>query len=138
MKETLNITRDILLTPADLTENRLQDILSQALVGQKIDSADIYLQAERSESWVLEDGIIKEGSFDISRGAGIRVISGEKSGFAYSNDIVLPALEQAAQAARSIVQQGQQGQLQAFHAVTRPTLYTTHDPLMTLSQDEKI
>ena len=61
-----------------------------------MDYADLYFQSTYSESWVLEDGIIKEGSFDIDRGVGVRAMSGEKTGFAYADDIVMPALEQAA------------------------------------------
>ena len=76
---------------------------------RSVDSADIYLQGARGESWVLEDGIVKTGDFSIDRGFGLRVMSGEKTGFAYADDIALPALQNAAQSARSIVQSGGTG-----------------------------
>ena len=68
---------------------------------------------------MLEDSIIKGGSFDIDRGVGVRAMSGEKTGFAYADDIVMPALEQAAHAARSIAKQGGEHAVQAWHKVTR-------------------
>ncbi len=80
------------------------------MLGSAIDAADIYFQSSRLESWVLEDGIIKEGSHNIEQGAGIRAISGEKTGFAYSDELQFPALIEAARAARSISQSGQPGQ----------------------------
>src|SRR5579872_6605088 len=105
MVNFLEIARHDLLDPAGLTENQLQTVLSKVL-GNSVDNADLYFQSTYSESWVLEDGIIKGGSFDIDRGVGVRAMSGEKTGFAYADDIIMPALEQAAQAARSIVKTG--------------------------------
>src|SRR5688572_909363 len=101
MTNFLEIARRNLLEPAGLTDNQLQTILGTVL-GHSIDNADLYFQSTYSEAWVLEDGIIKGGSYDIDRGVGVRAMSGEKTGFAYSDDIVMPALEQAASAARSI------------------------------------
>src|SRR5580765_5082273 len=101
MTNFLEIARHDLLDPAGLTDNQLQQVLSKIL-GNTIDNADLFFQSTYSESWVLEDGIIKGGSYSIDRGVGVRAMSGEKTGFAYSDDIVMPALEQAALAARSI------------------------------------
>lgn len=137
MLDTFKIAREHLLTPVNLTENQLQDILGKA-IGKNIDAADIYLQSMQQESWVLEDNIIKQGSFNIARGAGVRVNSGEKTGFAYSDDIVLPALQQAAMAARNIAQQGSTGRVQAWQAVTPHQLYPTLNPLTIFSEKEKI
>lgn len=137
MTQSLDIAQRILLAPAGLTENHLQKVLGKVL-GKTIDAADLYFQAASYEAWVLEDGIIKEGSYDIDRGVGIRAVSGEKTGFAYSDDILLPALEQAATAARSIVRQGSEGQLQAWKSVGDKMLYPSIDPLGTLIEHEKI
>src|ERR1700722_13755419 len=99
MDNSLDIARKNLLEPGGLTDNQLQNVLGKVL-GNTIDNADLYFQAVYSESWVLEDGIIKGGNYSIDRGVGVRAMSGEKTGFAYSDDIILPALEQAALAAR--------------------------------------
>src|SRR5579872_2428475 len=101
MTKFLEIARHDLLDPAGLTENQLLQILGKML-GNTVDNADLYFQSTYSESWVLEDGIIKGGSYDIDRGVGVRAMSGEKTGFAYSDDILFGAIDQAAIAARSI------------------------------------
>jgi TldD protein len=87
MTNFLEIARRDLLEPAGLTDNQLQQVLSGVL-GNSIDNADLYFQSTCSESWVLEEGIIKGGSFNIDRGVGVRAMSGEKTGFAYSDDIL--------------------------------------------------
>ena len=71
-----------------------------------MESGDLYFQSTRYESWVLEDGIVKEGTHSIEQGAGVRAISGDKTGFAYSDEILLPALLQASSAARAIAGHG--------------------------------
>ena len=75
-------------------------------MSSSIDAADLYFQLSREESWALEDGIVKEGSASIEQGVGVRAVAGEKTGFAYSDEIVLPALEEASRAARAIAQRG--------------------------------
>lgn len=139
MTESLNIAEQALLAPAGITEQQLQAVLDKAL-GKNIDAADIYCQSTRTESWYLEDGLVKRGGFDIERGVGIRVISGEKTGFAYSDDIYLPALEQAAVTARSISQQAtKEAKLIATpHAISGRALYLSQDPLLSLSETDKI
>lgn len=138
MNNNLIIARQALLEPAGITENQLESILGKVL-GHAVDNADLYFQATKSESWVLEEGIIKSGSYNIERGVGVRAISGEKTGFAYSDDILLPALEQAANAASSIARSGQEGRMKAWgkggggHA-----LYLPIDPLITLSEQDKL
>ena len=81
----MNIIQDNILNNFDLTDARLEKILSSACP-KKIDFADIYFQYTKSESWQLEDGIVKSGASNIDSGVGIRSVSGDKSGFAYSND----------------------------------------------------
>lgn len=134
----LTIARHALLEPAGLTDHQLQEILGKIL-GPAVDNADLYFQASRAESWALEDGIIKGGSFHIDRGVGVRAMSGEKTGFAYSDDVVLPALEQAAQAAGSIARQGGSGIIKAWNkGQGGHELYLPIDPLTTLDEQGKI
>ncbi len=136
--QSINLAKKVLLHPAGLAENDLQNILGQ-IMHHNIDYADLYFQASRYESWVLEDGIVKDGSYNIEQGVGVRAISGDKTGFAYSDEIVLPALNQAATTARAIAKQGQQKQVQAWSAKSgQALLYTTDNPLDSISELEKI
>lgn len=138
MNNSLSIARQVLLESAGITDNQLETVLS-GLLGPSIDNADLYFQAAHSESWSLEDGIIKQGSFNIERGVGVRAMSGEKTGFAYSDDILLPALQQAANAAGSIAKHGGAGQLKAWGKQTHDQqLYLPIDPLKTLTEQEKL
>lgn len=141
MKEevtNLNIAYQSLLEPSGLSEQALQKVLNNML-GHAVDYADLYFQSARQEYWVLEDGIIKEGNYDIDYGVGVRAISGDKTGFAYSDDIVLPALEHAAKAARTIALQGGNHTIQAWHrSPGAHLLYTAEDPLKSLQDADKI
>jgi TldD protein len=105
MSQSLSLATQQLLTPSDLLISDLENVFNH-LASSQIDYADIYLQHSQSESWVLEDHIIKNGSFSLARGVGIRAISGEKTGFAYADDINLVQLRKAADAARSIALHG--------------------------------
>lgn len=136
-KQNLVIARDVLLQPANLDENKIQDVLNN-IMGHAIDYADLYFQTSRHESWVLEDGIVKEGSHNIEQGVGVRAISGEKTGFAYSDELILPALTSAADAARAIAQHGQTGRVAAWQKTSLTPLYLPEDPLTVLTSDEKI
>jgi TldD protein len=137
MKQAVEIAHKELLVPAGLTEHQLEKILGRML-GQNIDNADLYFQISHFESWSLEDGIVKEGAFSLDRGVGIRAMSGEKTGFAYSDDIYLPALEQAAQAARSIARIGGEQSIKISTTVAGHDLYTSDNPLASISEQEKI
>ena len=108
------------------------------MLGNTIDNADLYFQSTYSESWVLEDRIIKGGSYNIDRGVGVRAMSGEKTGFAYSDEIVMPALEQAAQAARSISRQGGQHAIKSYHWSKGHELYLPINPLNSLHENDKV
>ncbi|MCG8098419.1 MAG: metalloprotease TldD, partial [Candidatus Thiodiazotropha taylori] len=105
MSDLIQIAQQNILAPVGLAESDLDRMLGE-LTGQGVDAADLYFQSSRLESWVLEDGIIKEGAHNIEQGAGIRVISGEKTGFAYSDELQLPTLQEAARAARAITRSG--------------------------------
>ncbi len=127
----------MLLADSQLDREVLAKTLA-TIFQHKIDFADLYFQASRNESWMLEDGIIKEGSYNIERGVGVRAISGEKTGFAYSDDINELALLHAAEAARGIVSRGQSGKIQAFKRTKAINIYQSSDPLASLSQEQKI
>ncbi len=133
----LDTANDILLSPTGLEVNDLQNVLDQ-MMGNSINRADLYFQTTRHESWVLEDGIVKEGNYNIEQGVGVRAVSGEKTGFSYSDEIILPALNQAANAAKTIARAGQQNQVQAWKKHSSHQLYLPIDPLDSLTTDEKI
>jgi len=137
MSEMLNTVSAQLLAPGNLTLDSLTGVLGE-LAGPGIDAADLYFQAQVSESWALEDGIVKEGSFSFDQGVGVRAQAGEKTGFAYSNTITREALGLAAQAARSISRAGQQGRVQAFKAPTVEQLYAPDNPLDVMTRAEKV
>jgi len=137
MTDTLAIARSHILAPAGLGEEDLDKALA-CLFDHAIDSGDLYFQISRHESWSLEDGGVKHASHNIEQGLGVRAVSGEKTGFAYSDEIVLPALLEASQAARAIAHSGNNGRLQAWRAQTGLSLYEPLDPLETLSAAEKV
>ncbi|TPH17787.1 metalloprotease TldD [Litorilituus lipolyticus] len=121
-----NIDEEVL----SATLNRMQD--------RKVDYADLYFQSSLHESWVLEDGIVKEGSYNIERGVGVRAISGEKTGFAYSDDISIVALQKAADAAKGIADQANGVKVKAFSRQSPIQVYQSVEPLGSLTQEQKI
>lgn len=126
-----------LLTAHDLDEQDLFSVLTQ-LADRHIDYGDLYFQSSFHEAWVLEDKIIKNGSYNIDQGVGIRAVSGEKTGFAYADQISLTALQQSASAARSIVREQGNGLVQSLHRVNNTALYAALDPLRAMPREEKI
>ena len=135
--EPIAIAQQTLLEPAGLATGDLERVM-QNLLGGGIDTADIYLQATRYESWGLEDGIVKEGTHSIDQGAGIRAVAGEKTGFAYSDDITTSALLEAAKSARSIARRGDEGTRELAQTPRPPSLYLPIDPLRSLPEEDKI
>lgn len=125
--DRLDIARQRILAPAGLEEQHLEQAFAR-LMGPGVDAADIYFQSARSEGWVMEDGRVREGTRGIDQGVGVRAISGEQSGFAYSDEIVLPALMEASGSARAIARSGQSGRLQAWHRGEGHALYPTDNP----------
>ncbi|MEW6163514.1 MAG: metalloprotease TldD [Pseudomonadota bacterium] len=129
-----------LLAPNNLTPARLSGVFGE-LFGHRIDFADLYFQFARSEAWSLEEGIVKSGSFNIEQGVGVRAISGEKTAFAYSDDISLPALMDAARATRAIAAAGASGSLGAMPLLAgrpAPLLYAGDDPIGSLDAAAKV
>lgn len=133
----MNAVEQNLITASDLSMADLEHTLGY-LFGHQLDYADLYFQSSVHESWVLEDGLVKDGSFNIERGVGVRAISGEKTGFAYADTISAAALEQAAGAARGIASHGQQGRVKAFSRSGNSNIYLPCEPLQSLSNTEKV
>ncbi|MGI9272815.1 MAG: metalloprotease TldD [Woeseiaceae bacterium] len=124
------------LEPVGLDENHLNSTLSSMMRGG-VDYADLYFQVSRQESWTVEDGIIREGSFSLDQGVGVRAVSGEKTGFAYSDELMLPALQNAATAARAIARAGQSKSLQSWRRTESAPLYPLTDPTTSITDEQK-
>ncbi|MHB8255031.1 MAG: metalloprotease TldD, partial [Acidiferrobacter sp.] len=136
--QNLERARDFLLKPAGIGAGELEQVMGRML-GHQIDYADLYFQYSRHESWSLEEGQVKSGSRHIEQGVGVRAIAGEKTGFAYSDEIVMPALLDAASAARAIARSGQdQKHALAAHTGHSLSLYAPCDPLSSLEDTAKV
>ena len=133
----LQQANELLLAPAALELPQLSKVLADIHV-HRVDYADLYFQYSRLESWSLEEGIVKSGSFSIDRGVGVRAVSGEKTAFAYSDDITLDALAQAATATRAIARQGQSAVAALDRVGGARALYAPRDPVMALTDAEKV
>ncbi len=131
------IAREALLSPYGLTESSIESVFGEIMT-HSADYADLYFQYSRSEGWSLEEGRVKSGSFNIDQGVGVRVVSGEKTAFAYSDDISLPALRDAAAATRSIARAGGDGKAAATTKKVGRALYAAKDPVSTFSDVEKV
>jgi len=142
------------LAIAQHSENVIENVMSQVLqpVGlderhinkalglinlRDVDIADLYFQVSRQESWSFEDGKLKEGSFHLDQGVGVRVVCGEKTGFAYSDELLLPSLEQATRAARAISHQGQSQSVKVHASGPASALYPAIDPTTSISDEKK-
>jgi TldD protein len=137
MNEPLALARRTLLEPGSLTERELEKVFGELMTGA-VDYADLYFQYSRHESWSLEEGIVKSGSHNIEMGVGVRAVAGEKQGFAYSDEIALPALIEAASAARAISHHGASGRVAALQVRPGRALYRPDDPLASLADDVKV
>jgi TldD protein len=142
----LATARRALLEPAGLDERGLERAFGELLKGP-VDYADLYFQYARHEAWSLEEGMVKSGSHNIEAGVGVRACSGEKQGFAYSDEIVLPALLEAAGAARAIAHSSPESGVASLESkglrLQTPdsgprTLYAPDDPLASLTDDAKV
>ncbi len=134
--DALTLARDLILRPSGL-DGRLEHVFGEVL-SHSVDYADVYFQLSRQESWSLEDGIVRDGSASIEQGVGVRALSGEKTGFAYSDEIVLPALTEASRAARAIAVQGGERRVSAWRERSGHRLYLPADPLVTLADTDKV
>ena len=127
MSDLIQKAKQKLLVPAELDELHLEQALS-LLAGRNIDHGDLYFQHVRHEAWTLEDGLVKDASFGIDQGVGVRAVSGEKTGFAYSDAIALSALLEAGKAARVIAHSGGTAKVQPRHALKTRHLYKPYNP----------
>ncbi len=137
--QTLAQARDVLLTPFGLDESKLIKALGEIFT-HRVDYADLYFQFTKNEGWSLEEGIVKTGSFSIDQGVGVRAVSGDRTAFAYSDDISERALLEAAAATRTIARNGA-GKIKvasAIQAAGGRSLYLPNDPLTSLDATEKV
>ena len=137
MSQSLSLAESRLLLPAGLDATGL-DRAFGALLGPGIDFGDLYFQHSRRESWTVEDSIVKEGAHSIEQGVGVRAISGEKTGFAYSDDINTEALLEAAGSARAISRQGNALPARVLVPATGRSLYVAEDPIDQLGNEDKV
>ena len=135
--DPLHLARELILRPGGLDDRRIEQVFGDVLT-HSVDFADLYFQLAHQESWSLEDGIVKDGSASIEQGVGVRALAGEKTGFAYSDEIVLPALKEASRAARAIAVQGGERRVSAWHASQGHSLYLPADPAATLATADKV
>lgn len=133
----LNQVEQHLLADAKLARHQLEQALD-SIYQHRNDYADLYFQSSHHETWVLEDGIIKEGSYSIERGVGVRAVSGEKSGFAYSDEISPAALQQACKAARTIAPKGSSHHVTPLHQGRSNDYYQGQSPIQAMQEQEKI
>ncbi len=133
----LEIAQQQFLQRSDISEQDLEAVLGK-IVGPTVDSAELYFETTRSEGWSLEDGIVKEGSHSIRQGVGVRAISGEKTGFAYTDEILLPTLTDAASTARAIAHMGQEGSVPRLTRNNPTALYRPIDPIDSMSASSKV
>ena len=143
-QNNLNTAQQILLTPYGLQISDLERVFNE-IKAHKADDADLYFQYTRSEGWSLEEGIVKAGSFNIDQGVGVRTVIGDKTAFAYSDNIHLEALLDAARVTRDIAparsKRGIKVQSKAFSSQVLPyphDLYAAQDPIASLNSQEKV
>lgn len=137
MSNAPEIVDSLILKPNGLDPDTIQGLLAPTMK-TGVDLSDLYFQHIRQEVWALEDGIVKEGSYNIDCGVGVRVVSGEQTGFSYSSDLSPNAIKQAAQAASSIVRSGQSGTLPVFQQASPKALYGDYNPLDSMTSADKV
>jgi TldD protein len=135
--DSMAFASQTLLRANDLDFPQVQGVLKQIMT-HEVDYADLYFQYTRSESWGLEEGRVKSGHFHIEQGVGVRAVSGEKTAFAYSDDIRADALLNAANITRAIAQAGQERSIPALLKRQPPSLYLPQDPIASLSAEAKV
>ncbi|MCW5236887.1 metalloprotease TldD [Verminephrobacter eiseniae] len=137
--ERIDVARALLLTPFGLDEGHLARALAE-IRSHRVDDADLYFQYTRSEGWSLEEGIVKTGSFSIDQGVGVRAVSGERTAFAYSDDISAASLLDAARTVRSISSLAQAGRLRVASKkiAAGRSLYPGLDPIASLDSSAKV
>ncbi|VFP81878.1 metalloprotease TldD [Candidatus Erwinia haradaeae] len=133
----VHFLNDQLLSENNLSHHDLTSILGY-LFEKEMDYSDLYFQSRYQESWVLEDRMIKDGAYGLEKGLGVRAVRGEKTGFAYADQITLDALQKSSQAARNIVSEQGNKQCHVLGKQVFPARYLSVDPLSSLTCDEKV
>lgn len=137
MNQALTIAKNVLLAPTSLDESSIEKLF-KTMMHHHIDDADLYFQSTSYEGWYLEDSQVKSGSYSLDKGVGIRAISGDKTGFAYCDDILFPAMLRAADAARSIALTGGKGMKPVSVKTSPMTRYQGINPIEGMTKQEKI
>ena len=137
MNDRIAAARAQLWTPASIGDVEVERLLGR-LADSAIDVGELFFQHQRAESWMLEDGIVKDGTFSLDRGVGVRAVCGERTGFAYAEDIQLAGVTAVTEAARSIARHGQSGRVAAWRPVQAPQRYAPVDPIGSLGETEKV
>ena len=135
--DSLAVAREHLLDATGLSLGALDRALSAAM-SRQLDYADLYLQLTRYETWTVEDGIVKEGAHSIDQGVGVRAISGERTGFAYSDQLDEASLQDAVAAARGIARTKGDGKIKVARPVSVKSLYPGVDPLSSMRDGDKV
>ncbi len=135
--DSLTVVDRELLQPAGLDLSQLDRALG-ALMTRQLDYGDLYFQFTRIETWTIEDGIVKDGAHSIDQGVGVRAVAGEKTGFAYSDQLDAPSLKDAVEAARGIVRTQGDGRAKASRATSADRLYPADDPSVSLDDADKV
>jgi TldD protein len=133
----LETAKTTLLSPFDLEEAKLERVFG-TLAARRVDYADLYFQYSRSEGWSLEEGIVKSASFNIEQGVGVRAVCGEKTAFAYSDEISFGALQDAAKVTRAIAAAGQARRVKSRSRQVPVPLYGAIDPIASLAAEHKV
>ncbi len=138
MTQTLSQeAKNQLLVPGDISDHQLERMMS-GMMSRQIDRGELFFQCKRDETWGLEQGIVKQAGFSVSRGMGARAISGEKAGFAYADDIQPEVLEQTSNAAKTIARTGQEQSTQVTVRHNVPAAYESMDPIHSISHENKV
>jgi TldD protein len=134
---TLEKAQELMLVPTGVGLRDLEQAMGR-LMSRQLDYADLYCQSTRYETWSVEDGIVREGVFSLDQGVGVRAISGEKTGFAYADQLDLASLTDAVTAARSIAHSGSEARYRIGSQLPAKPLYPAIDPLPTRSDADKV
>jgi TldD protein len=134
---SLSAVSEQLLIPYGLNQQQLLTGLT-LLAERNIDYADLYCQATWHEQWMMEEGIIKQATYNVDQGIGVRAVSGETTGFAYADQLSVSTLQQSVQSARCIVRESSQSSIRSLVTRQPQAWYPEVNPLQTLSREEKI
>ena len=137
MSDLFRCAQQVLLEPEEISTVQLDSILSEVM-SYHVDFADLYLQNSVEEAWFLEDGKVKDSSFSVDRGFGLRALQGEKIGFAYADNIVLKMLQQAASEVKGITSSGHHAFTPCVGSVSPLSLYSADSPLASLADADKV